>query len=274
MNKKFWKALGFMCLAAGASNAEDMGSMRVTTVVSSIEGGGTTTNQINYNERGLVSGYVITTDAPVVGTMIITVEFSFDNLNQITRLQTDMQSSFGSEQWDFTYNYDGSDPPLLISVEGSNNIGTTATKLFTYDEDRVIGLNSSVVTPDGQTASDIHVLTYDANGRIVSNARTYTNSEGTAPGGYDIEFGPDGAPIGYTQSEPFGGVTEAQITRTQLGITEESTTVFPDGSSVGAQTVSQFQPGPCRIPKLTDGYTIETIFDTPNGFFPADGCRE
>lgn len=273
MQTRIWSIVAILALGVTAARADE-GSLRRAVVVSMVEGGGTTTNQISYNERGLRSSYDITTKAPVGGEIVTKVTFVYDERDQVRQMTSRMQSQFGAEQWDYTYSYDASDPPMLITVSGSST-GSHSTKQFSYDDaGRIIGMNMTLTQADGQVISDTHVLTYDPQGRVSHSSRSFTNSQGTARGGFDLTYGPDDAPIAFTVSEPFGATIEATISRDPQAVITRGT-VIPTGSQpLGIETIAEFENGLCRIPKATDGIIVEELFNGSGDFYPADMCRD
>lgn len=268
------KLISMVCIVAiptfGA--ADETGTERVTSVVSTQSNGAVLTNAISYNAQGLPAQYDITSSGPV--SMTIATNLTYNTDNQIIRLEAKTESPFGTQTDEATYTYAPNDDGRLISVQTIVSNGYTITKQFAYGTDgRVIGMTMEGVGPDGPISAT-HSLVYDELGRIIRNNQTHTANGSQHTSFYDVMYDEEGTVIAHTKKQPLSAEVSGTYSYTPQTITVNETTPSSDGiAGLSVAIVSTYAPGPCVIPRITDGFVVEQIFNAPPGFVPETGCR-
>ena len=268
-------ALAFFAVFVSPVLAEiNHGTERLKQVVTTIDGGGSTTNTISYNERGLQSRYDIIVNAGLGGEFTNTVVFSYDERGQISKLVSDSVTPFGNETWVYDYVYDAESGTKLQKINGSSDLGTLSEKVFEYDaKGRILGMKFSWTTKDGLTAREDHVLSYDASGRIHRNVRTLVSSLGEETGGFEITHDETVAPISYVEIEPGGGTETGTFQRSGEWVKKVGVVSYSGSETQRVETVSTFESGGCLVPDVSDGFIVETVFNGPDGLYFPDICR-
>ena len=127
--------------------------------------------------------------------------------------------------------------------------------------------------PDGPISAT-HSLVYDEAGRIIRNDQTHTANGTQHIGFYDVKYDEQGAVVGHIKQQPLSAEVRGTYSYGPQTITVNETTASSDGiAGLSTAMVSTYAPGPCIIPKITDGFVIEQIFNGAPGFVPETGCR-
>lgn len=269
----FIGVLAFASLPTLGLGAET-GTSRLTTVVTTQQGGGdTTTNTISYNARGLPSQFAIKGEGSfgVSGTVILTYNAS----DQVTCVESDFRSPFGGQTETANYIYEAGGAQRLISVESTVSTGYIFVKQFSYGtEGRVVGMTLQGEGPDGPISA-VHTVDYDEMGRLVGNSHTYSAGPINEAGFYNVEYDDDGFPLSHTNKQPLNAEVSGSYSHMASTITLlETMGNAGDGTGFVSETVSTFAPGLCQVPKISDGYTVEQLFNGPPGYHPKSLCRD
>ncbi len=250
----------------------ETGTIRLATVVTTQQGGGTTTNTISYNARGLPSQY------DIKGSGLIgisgTVNLTYNADDQIVRMESTFASLFGEQTEETYYTYETTGARRLISVQSTVSNGYTFLKQFSYSPDgRVVGMTMQGDGPDGPISA-AYTVDYDDAGRIASSAHTYSAGQISDAGFYNVVYDDDGALLSHTSRQPLNEQISATYIHTQLTMTVRETMGGAEGDAgLFSEKVSTFASGPCRVPQINDGFTVEQIFNGPPGFNPDGFCR-
>jgi len=263
--KLYWGLLGLV-FGTSIAAADEMGTSRVSLVVATLEGGGTSTNTISYDSDGLVVAY----DIEIEGPMSFTYNwvFIYNANDQVEKIVTEVNTPFGGRTDEGMYTYEaGTD--RLINVQVSTSNGDNILKTFSYGEDgRLTGMTMET-SGQGGSATEVHTVIYNEQERLTGTAFTADGITGRDAGGYSMIYDDDGRPLSYVFKRLFQPEAAGVFSyEPNIIITNET-----GGISGTTEIISTFTPGPCRIPEITDGFIIETIFNGPPGFYADAACR-